>query len=63
MEERPFCVAVLFGVVWIALAYLAGFVVLPVWNSVNIGLCSLAICICVMNYINEYLGKFQLSYR
>ena len=62
-EERPFSVAVLFGVVWVVLAYLAGVLVLPVWSYLNIGLCSLAVLLCVMNYVNEYLGKFPLDYR
>ena len=62
-EERPFSVAVLFGVVWVLLAYLAGVLVLPVWSYLNIGLCSLAVLLCVMNYVNEYLGKFPLDYR
>lgn len=63
MAERPFSVALLFGVVWVALAYLAGFLVFPVWNNLNIGLCCLAICVCVMCYITEYLAKFPISYR
>ena len=62
-DERPFSVAVLFGVVWVLLAYLAGVLVLPVWSYLNIGLCSLAVLLCVMNYVNEYLGKFPLDYR
>lgn len=62
-EERPFSVAVLFGVVWVVLAYLAGVLVLPLWSYLNIGLCSLAVLLCVMNYVNEYLGKFPLDYR
>lgn len=62
-EERPFSVAVLFGVVWGVLAYLAGVLVLPLWSYLNIGLCSLAVLLCVMNYVNEYLGKFPLDYR
>jgi len=63
MAERPFSVAVLFGLVWITLAFFAGFVEFPAWSNLNTGLCFLAICVCVMNYVNEYLGKFPLSYR
>ena len=63
MEERPFSVAFLFGIIWVILAFLGGLVVLPVWSNLNIGLCCLAVCFCVVNYLNEYLGKFPLSYR
>lgn len=63
MEERPFSVAFLFGIIWVILAFLGGLVVLPVWSNLNIGLCCLAICVCILNYLNEYLGKFPLSYR
>ncbi|KAJ7350968.1 hypothetical protein OS493_037502 [Desmophyllum pertusum] len=62
MEERPFSVALLFGLVWIALAYLGDFVVLPVWNNLNTGLCFLGLFVCVANYFNEYRGIFPLSY-
>lgn len=55
--------ALLFGLSWLSLALLGGFVVFPVWNSINIGLCGLAVLVCATNYVNEYLGKFPLSYR
>ena len=63
MEERPFTVAVFFGVILIALPYLGNFVVLPVWDNLNIGLCLLALIVCNFVYLTEYLGLFPLSYR
>lgn len=61
--ERPFTVAFSFGVVWIVLPYLGDFVVLPVWNNLNIGVCFLAIVLCVSVYFTEYLAIFPISYR
>ena len=63
MEERPFSVAVLFSFVWIALAYLGNFVVLPVWNNLNTGLCLLGLFVCISVYFTEYLAIFPISYR
>ena len=61
--ERPFTVAFSFGVGWIVLSYLGDFVVLPVWNNLNIGVCFLAIVLCVAVYFTEYLAIFPISYR
>ena len=61
--ERPFSVAFSFGVVWIALPYLGNFVVLPVWNNLNIGVCFLAIVLSVSVYFTEYLAMFPINYR
>lgn len=63
MDERSFTVAFSFGVVWIVLPYLGDFVVLPVWNDLNIGVCSLAIALCVAVYFTEYLAMFPINYR
>ncbi|KAK3751779.1 hypothetical protein QZH41_013240 [Actinostola sp. cb2023] len=63
MSERPFSVAILFAVLVIAALFSIGFVQVPrQWTNVTIGLHLLAVVVCVVNYINEYLGKFQLSY-
>ena len=63
MGERPFSAAIVFCLLWLALAYICNVVILPEWNTLNIVLCSVAVALCVMNYVNEYLGKFPLSYR
>lgn len=62
MAERPFSVAFTFCLLWLVLVYLCDFVVLPEWTNINTGLCGLDIAFFVMVYVNEYLGKFQLSY-
>lgn len=61
--ERPFTVAFSFGVVLIVLPYLGDFVVLPVWNNLNIGVCFMAIVLCVAVYFTEYLAIFPINYR
>lgn len=63
MEERAFSVAFLFGVFWIVLAYLVEFLVLPLWNNLNVGLCFLAAFVGVSVYFTEYLAVFPISYR
>lgn len=63
MEERAFSVAFLYGVVWVVLAYVGDFVVLPVWNNLHIGLCLLAAFVCVAVYFTEYLAISPISYR
>ena len=63
MKERPFSVALFFGVIWIVLPCLGNFVELPVWDNLNIGLCGLALILCICVYLTEYLGLFPLNYR
>ena len=62
-DGRPFVVALTFGIFWIFLAYLGGFLLIPEWNRINMGLCLLGVFVAGINYYNEYLGKFPLSYR
>ncbi|KAK2549736.1 Very-long-chain enoyl-CoA reductase [Acropora cervicornis] len=62
MGERPFSAAIVFCLLWLALAYICNVVILPEWNTLNIALCSIAVALSGMNYVNEYLGKFPLSY-
>ncbi|CAH3151198.1 unnamed protein product [Pocillopora meandrina] len=62
MKERPFSVALFFGVIWIVLPCLGNFVELPAWDNLNIGLCGLALILCICVYLTEYLGLFPLNY-
>ncbi|XP_031557314.1 steroid 5-alpha-reductase DET2-like [Actinia tenebrosa] len=62
MTERPFSVAFLFGASLIAVCYYVGFVRLPEWTLLNISLHVLGVLVCIVNYVNEYLGFNQLSY-
>lgn len=61
--ERPFCVMMVFAILLVCFSYSVGCVRIPEWTRFNTGLCALGVLFVGVNYVNEYLAKFPLSYR
>ena len=62
-SERPFFAMMVFAILLVVFAHSVGCVRIPEWSNLNAGLCALGVSFIGINYVNEYMAKFPLSYR